>query len=124
MDSSAKNYNSEADKSDNNYLVNKIWKRQKIKTKKWKYEYKISKGSKTFCGFYVTDDCLGFMIIFGKDERKRVDEIRNQLSNQLLDIYDKTETYHDGKWVMLELNDMSLYEDILKLLLVKSKPNK
>lgn len=92
--------------------------------KKWDYEYKFRRGGKTLCGFYFKDDCLGLMIIFGKDERNKVELIRNDLSNKLLDIYDNAETFHDGKWVMFELNDLSLLDDIKKLLLIKRKPNK
>lgn len=41
-----------------------------------------------------------------------------------MQLYKNTTTYHDGKWVMIELKDLSLLEDIKKLLLIKRKPNK
>jgi len=107
-----------------NYQLDKVWNRQKLKTRKWKYEYKFSKSKKTLCGFYVTDNCLGFMLIFGKQERAKIEENRNKYSAAFLDLYDKTETYHDGKWVMMELEDDSLLEDIKQLLVIKKKPNK
>ena len=44
---------------------------------------------------------LGFMIIFGKDERSKVEEIRNELSSDVLEIYDNAQTFHDGKWLCL-----------------------
>ncbi|MDE6471517.1 MAG: DUF3788 domain-containing protein [Clostridia bacterium] len=92
--------------------------------KKWTYEYKFRKSGKTLCAFYFKENTLGFMIIFGKDERTKVDEIRNELSIAVLDVYDNTQTYHDGKWVMLNLTDYSLLEDIKKLLFIKRKPNR
>ena len=109
---------------ENNYNVEQTLKEQKVKTKKWKYELKFVKGTKTFCGFYFTDNCLGLMMIFGKDERNKVEDIRDELSNDLLLLYDETKTYHDGKWLMLELDDLSLFEDIKRLLLVKRKRDK
>ncbi|WP_430383866.1 DUF3788 family protein [Anoxynatronum buryatiense] len=33
-------------------------------------------------------------------------------------------TYHDGKWMMFELTDTSLFPEIEKLLQIKRKPNK
>lgn len=91
--------------------------------KRWNYEYKFRKSSKTLCAFYFKENLLGFMIIFGKEERNKVEEIRNQLSKEIIKSYDDAETFHDGKWVMFELKDESMLEDLTKLLLIKRKPN-
>lgn len=92
--------------------------------KKWVYEYKFKKGGKTLCAFYFKENVLGFMIIFGKDERTKVEEIRKELSPDVLETYDNAQTFHDGKWVMFEITDDSLLEDLKKLLLIKRKPNR
>ena len=92
--------------------------------KKWTYEYKFRKGGKTLCAFYFKDDTLGFMIIFGKDERTKVEEIRNELSSSVLETYDNAETFHDGKWVMFNITNNSIIEDLKKLLFIKRKPNR
>lgn len=92
--------------------------------KKWTYEYKFRKGGKTLCAFYFKENTLGFMVVFGKEERAKVDEIRSELSTAVLDTYDNAQTYHDGKWVMLNITDYSIVEDIKKLLLIKRKPNR
>lgn len=104
--------------------MEQIFKEQKVRTKKWKYELKFVQGRKTFCGFYFADHCLGFMLIFGKEERNQIEQVRKQFSSPFLKQYDETETYHDGKWLMLELEDLFFFEDIKKLLMIKSKPNK
>ena len=64
------------------------------------------------------------MIIFAKDERTKVEEIRNELSSDVLETYDNTQTYYDGKWVMFNITDYSILEDLKKLLFIKRKPNK
>ena len=92
--------------------------------KKWVYEYKFKKGGKTLCAFYFKENVLGFMIIFGKDERTKVEEIRKEFSPDVLETYDNAQTFHDGKWVMFEITDDSLLEDLKKLLLIKRKPNR
>ena len=91
--------------------------------KKWVYEYKFSKSGKTLCAFYFKESTLGLMIIFGKNERTKIEENRDSLSPRVLAIYDSAKTYHDGKWVMFDLIDRSLAEDLKKLLLIKRKPN-
>ncbi|HJK79072.1 MAG TPA: DUF3788 domain-containing protein [Methanocorpusculum sp.] len=90
--------------------------------KKWKYEYKYRRGGKTLCALYARQDCFGFMIIFGQDERKKVETIRNDLSARTMELYDTADTYHDGKWVML--NESVPIDDILTLLKIKRKPNR
>lgn len=103
------------------YDMEKIWNSG---GKKWNYEYKFRKGGKTLCAFYFKDDTLGFMIIFGKDERAKVETIRNELTPQVLEYYDNAQIYHDGKWVMFYITDLSIIEDLKKLLLIKRKPNR
>lgn len=92
--------------------------------KKWTYEYKYRRGGKTLCALYAKEKVFGFMIIFGKAEREKVEAIRGDLSPETQRIYDEATTYHDGKWVMFELTDTSLFPDMEKLLQIKRKPNK
>ena len=92
--------------------------------KKWTYEYKFRKSGKTLCAFYFKENMLGFMIIFGKEERTKVEEIRNELSSDILETYDNAQTFHDGKWVMFNITDYSMIEDFKKLLFIKKKPNR
>ena len=64
------------------------------------------------------------MIIFGKDERAKFEAERNDYSQQVQQIYDESKTYRDGKWVMFEPTDTSMFQDFIKLLSIKRKPNK
>ena len=92
--------------------------------KKWTYEYKFRKCGKTLCAFYFKDNALGFMIIFGKEERIKFEEIRRELSTKVTETYDSAETFRDGKWVMFDITDNSIIEDLKKLLFIKRKPNR
>ena len=103
------------------YDMDQIWNNG---GKNWTYEYKFRKSGKTLCAFYFKENTLGFMIIFGKNERDKVEEIREELSSNVLVIYDNAEIFHDGKWVMFNITDYSILEDLKKLLFIKRKPNK
>ena len=92
--------------------------------KAWNYEYKYRRGGKTLCALYARENCIGFMIIFGKDERAKFETERNNYSEQVQKIYDEAQTYRDGKWVMFELTDTSMFHDFIKLLGIKRKPNR
>ena len=92
--------------------------------KNWRYEYKYRRGGKTLCSLYAKNNCIGFMIIFGKDERAKFEDIRGSLSDSVCRQYDEAKTYHDGKWVMFEPTDTSEFNDYMKLLAIKRKPNR
>ncbi|AGF55836.1 hypothetical protein B0P06_000042 [Clostridium saccharoperbutylacetonicum] len=92
--------------------------------KAWAYEYKYRRGGKTLCALYAKENCFGFMVIFGKNEREKFEEDKQNYSIEVQKIYNEAKTYHDGKWMMFELTDASLITDMEKLLLIKRKPNK
>jgi len=92
--------------------------------KAWTYEYKYRRGGKTLCALYAKKNCLGFMVIFGKDERAKFEADRESYSAQAQKIYDEAKTYHDGKWVMFDPTDHTLISDMEKLLLLKRRPNR
>ena len=92
--------------------------------KNWIYEYKYRKGSKTLCSLYAKNNCVGFMIILGKDERTKFEDIRDGFSNTVCRRYDEATTYHDGKWIMFEPTNTAEFDDYMKLLAIKRKPNR
>ena len=92
--------------------------------KAWTYEYKYRRGGKTLCALYARENCVGFMIILGKDERLKFENDRENYSKEVQRIYDETKTYHDGKWMMFELSDTSMFDDFIRLLRIKRKPNR
>ena len=106
---------------DEKYEMERLWN---TGGKKWTYEYKYRKGGKTLCTLYAREKCIGFMIIFGKDERVKFEDIRDTLSTSICRQYDEAKIYRDGKWVMFEPIDTAEFDDYIKLLAIKRKPNK
>ena len=103
------------------YEMERLWN---AGGKNWTYEYKYRRGGKTLCCLYAKNKCVGFMIIFGKDERTKFEEIRETFSHAVCKQYDEAETYRDGKWVMFEPTDTAEFDDYIKLLAIKRKPNR
>ena len=106
---------------DERYDVNGAWNKG---GKAWKYEYKYHRGGKTLCALYARENCVGFMIILGKDERSKFEADRDNYSKEVQKIFDETKTYHDGKWLMFEPTDTTLFDDFVKLLRIKRRPNR
>ncbi len=106
---------------DEKYEMEQLWN---TGGKNWTYEYKYRRGGKTLCSLYAKNACVGFMIIFGKDERTKFEAIRNTLSADICRQYDEAKTYHDGKWVMFQPTSTADFDDYMKLLAIKRKPNR
>lgn len=106
---------------DEKYDMDRIWNSG---GKAWTYEYKYRRGGKTLCSLYARENRMGFMIILGKDERAKFEAARNNYSELFQKIYDETKTYHDGKWLMFEPIDTSLFGDFVQILAIKRKPNR
>lgn len=103
------------------YEMERLWNNG---GKKWIYEYKYRRGGKTLCSLYVKENSFGAMIILGKEERNKFESQRALFSKEVQMLYDKATTYDDGKWIMFELKDTRLFNDIERVLQIKKKPNK
>lgn len=90
----------------------------------WIYEYKYRRGGKTLCAFYAKQDIANILIIFGKAEREKFELQREKFSEQILSIYDESQTYHDGKWLWIPIDEKLSIEDILNMLKIKRRPNR
>lgn len=109
------------DRIDEKYDMERLWNKG---GKAWTYEYKYRRGGKTLCALYAREHCVGFMVIFGKDERLKFEAAKDTYASEIQKIYDEAKTFHDGKWVMFEPVDDSLFDEFMKLLNMKRKPNK
>ena len=106
---------------DEKYDMDRFWNSG---GKAWTYEYKYRRGGKTLCSLYAREKGIGFMVILGKEERTKFELNRNEYSESVRKIYDDSKTYRDGKWLMFEPVDTSLFGDFMQLLAVKRRPNR
>lgn len=114
-------WNQLCDRIDELYEMDRLWNDG---GKAWDLEYKYRRGGKTLCALYAKKDCFGFMVILGKDERARFESDRESYSEAVQKVYDDARTYHDGKWIMFEPIDDSQFDDYLRLLAIKRRPNR
>lgn len=106
---------------DQRYPIERLWNSG---GKAWKYEYKYRRGGKTLCALYAKELTIGFLVVLGKTDREKFELDRNSYTRPVQRIYEESKTYHDGKWMMLPLEDTSLFEDLLRLLALKRRPQR
>lgn len=103
------------------YEMDRLWNSG---GKRWTYEYKYRRGGKTLCALYAKPQVIGLMIIFGQKERSIFEARMDEFPPEVVAEYKIATTYHDGKWMMFELTDTHLFEDMMRMLEIKRKPNK
>ena len=85
----------------------------------WSLRYKKSK---SFCTLIPEKNRFALLIVFGTEERAKVEAMRDSLSQHTQKEYDEATTYHDGKWLILTIDSDEVAEDVMQLLAVKRKP--
>ena len=114
-------WNQLCERIDGAYEMDRTWS---AGGKAWTYEYKYRRGGKTLCALYAREHCVGFLVVLGKDERSKFEADRACYAKAVQEGYDRAQTFHDGKWVMFEPTDASLFDDFMRLLRIKRKPNR
>ena len=89
-----------------------------------KDELKFKQGKKTILTIYIREDKFIFLVIFGKKEREVFEVQREAFSKYIQDYYDSAKTYHDGKWMFIEVATLEQLEEVKKLVLIKKTPNR
>ncbi len=85
----------------------------------WSLRYKKSK---SFCTLVPEKNRFALLIVFGAEERTKVETIKDSLSRYVQREYGQATTYHDGKWLLLTIDSDTILKDVMRLLAVKRKP--
>jgi hypothetical protein len=108
------------------YIMDELWTAGKDtgKLRAYRNELKFRRGGKTLVTLYVREGFFKVVVVLGKDERVKYEERQAEFSDTICKIYDDTHTYHDGKWLGIDVFDDTLHDDIIRLLHIKRKPSR
>ena len=81
------------------------------------------KKSKSFCTLIPERGRTIVLIVFGGPERKKAEAVLRSLTPAVREAYRQAPTYHDGKWVVLSIDQDKTLADIQTLLGVKRTPD-
>lgn len=104
---------------ESNYQFDPVWDEGEKYGGVWEVKYRRS--GRTLCAFYVKEGQFTVLVIFGKAERQKFELIQNEFSPEITELYSNTRQYHDGKWLWINVSDMSLVEDIKRLIIIKKR---
>ncbi len=87
-------------------------------------ELKFKQSKKTILTVYIHEEKFTFLIIFGKSEREKFEMVKSEFSQYIQDYYENSKTYHDGKWMFIDVAALDILEEVKKLIEIKKKPNR
>jgi len=108
-------------KIDAAYDMEKVWDKG---GKAAKYVLRFRRGGKTLVSLFPNESAIGLMVVYGKDERAKFEAQQANFSSRVVSEYQIAKTYHDGKWIIFQLPDEDVMNDLLMLLSIKRKPKK
>lgn len=85
---------------------------------------RFRQGKKSIFTLILQDGYYEVLIVFGKAEREKFEAQRDNFLQTIRDIYDSQPTYHDGKWLLIRVDDLAILEEVKKLIRIKKKPNR
>jgi hypothetical protein len=86
----------------------------------WTIRYR--KGGKTLTAFYPEEGGFTVQVILGKKEVEKFQNMREELSSDVVKLFDDTKQLHDGRWLWMALPGIGTVEDIKKLIQLKRRP--
>lgn len=88
----------------------------------WTVRYR--KAKKTLASFFPERSAFSVLLVLGKDEAEKVDQIRSELDMDFLTVFDHTEQLHDGRWLWIRILNRDNLDSLIKVLMIKRKPKK
>ena len=105
------------------YAMDELWDEGKP-THKHYNNLRIRRGGKTLITFAIREGYFIACVVLGKEEQAKFEATRTDFSDAVCKIYDDTHVYHDGRWLGFDVYDETYIDDIMRLLLIKRKPNR
>lgn len=82
------------------------------------------KNGKTLLGIFPERDGFSIVLVYGKKEVETFEEARPEFSDYICKIFDTTKQYHDGRWLLIRIEDARYFDELIKMIKIKKKPKK
>lgn len=80
------------------------------------------KNGKTLIQIFPEKDGFEIVLIYGKKEREIFESRKKEFPKYLTKIYDNTKEYHDGKWMLIRIENSKYNNELIEMIKIKKKP--
>ncbi|MDA7027884.1 DUF3788 domain-containing protein [Bacillus sp. CLL-7-23] len=105
---------------DNHYKISPKLEYSKCSLQKgWNVKYK--KSGKSLCTLYPMKGYFIVLVVIGTKEKHEADMIVQTCTPYIQELYKKTPSSHLGQWLMIEVKNRSVLEDVFQLIQIRVK---
>lgn len=84
------------------------------------WNVKFKKSGKSLCTIYPREDYFTVMVVVGRKEKERVEELLPGCTQQIREVYDRTQEGNGQRWLMIDLEDKDeVYDDVFRLIQIR-----
>lgn len=84
------------------------------------WNVKFKKAGKSLCTIYPREGYLTVLVVVGKKEKARVEEILPDCTAEIQNIYEQTKEGNGQRWLMVDLEERGgLYDDLLRFIQIR-----
>ena len=92
--------------------------------KKYGWTVRYRRSGKTLCSLFPEKGSFTILLVFGKNEIQKFEELELEFSQEIVQLYENTKKLHDGKWLWIRVHKSEELEDVKMLITIKKKPKK
>lgn len=85
----------------------------------WTVRYRKSK--KTLVSCFPENGAFSVLLVLGRIEADKVNQVREELNENFLSIFDETEQLHDGRWMWIRILTQEDLKSLIKVIKIKRK---
>lgn len=86
------------------------------------WNVKYQKSGKSLCTLYPMEDFFIALVVIGAKEEEEVESALESFSPYIKSLYRKTAFSCGGRWLMVEVKDKAILEDVKRLIAIRVKP--
>lgn len=86
----------------------------------WTVRYRKSK--KTLVSCFPENGAFSVLLVLGRAEAEKVNQIRDELCKSFLEVFDTTEQLRDGRWLWFRVLKQQDLDSLIKVISIKRKP--
>jgi hypothetical protein len=82
---------------------------------------RYKKGNKTLITLFPEKNSFSCFLIFGTKESKQFENRKNEFCDYLNTIFNETKQYHDGKWLLIRIEDEKYTDELIEMIKIKKQ---
>lgn len=85
---------------------------------------RFRRSGKTLLSLFPEKNCFSCVLVYGKKEIEQFENRKNEFSNYMNVIFNETKQYHDGKWLLIRIEEEKYINELIEMIKIKKKPKK